>query len=142
VSPAKPIVAEVIDPMNQRALFMETPLLDAGVLSSPSIDRTLLCLREPQMAGLSEYSHSILFPAPRDQPSGALGDKAKSYQLKDWIKHISSTPATDLHRSIQRSLVHRVNYLGHYWFCWTHASFLPRETSHLGLSETKQSPIN
>lgn len=33
---------------------------------------------------------------------------------------ISSTPATDLHRSIQRSLVHRVNYLGHYWFCWTH----------------------
>ena len=35
-----------------------------------------------------QYSHSILFPSPRDQPSGALGDKAKSYQLKDWIKHL------------------------------------------------------
>lgn len=35
-----------------------------------------------------QHSHSLLFPAPRDQPSWALGNKAKSYQLKDRIKHL------------------------------------------------------
>lgn len=35
-----------------------------------------------------QYSHSLLFPAPRDQPSWTLGNKAKPYQLKGRIKHL------------------------------------------------------
>ena len=35
-----------------------------------------------------QYRHPLLFPAPRNQPSGAFGNKAQSYQLKDWIKHL------------------------------------------------------
>lgn len=31
---------------------METPLLDADLLSGPSIGWALLCSREPEMAGL------------------------------------------------------------------------------------------
>lgn len=36
-----------------RELVMETPLPSAGVLPGPSIDRAMLCSREPKMVGVS-----------------------------------------------------------------------------------------